>query len=82
MKWISGVPIRSIQPGDHLDRPGKEPVTEDMVVKVATENGGRDRVWIQMADGKDYTLSGEMIVAIWRPESEDETAMAMGRKVK
>jgi len=72
MKWIAGVSVRSLQPGDHLDRAGKKPTREDMFVKV--EDQGDGRVIVEMGDGDRYPLSGEMVVPIWRPDDTPEVS--------
>ena len=75
MKWMPGVGARSLRPGDCLDRDGDKPTREDVVVTV--EGDEADTVRVVMAGGKDYLLSGELMVPIWRAENETEKALAM-----
>ena len=67
MKWMPGVGARSLRPGDCLDRDGDKPTRGDEA----------DTVRVVMAGGKDYLLSGELMVPIWRAENETEKALAM-----
>jgi hypothetical protein len=80
MKWNHGKAARNLAPGDALDD-GLHGAAEPLDVVVDVVRAGEDvEVWMADSDRlgmPSFTVSGELIVPCWEPDSEVERRLIL-----